>query len=989
LFCDLIDSTGHQYRMEAEDFAALLACYRRLAIDCVARHGGHVARLIGDGVLAYFGWPRGGGRDAEAAVSCALAIGEGIGLLDARETFATDRPVAVRMAVETGWVLVGNVAGSGGGHALEQGDVIGHAPNVAAKLQRLALPNGVVAGEATLALLGDRFEVEIVDSSALELPAPVRAARVLRRSPAGEALLRLGAGRDRLLLGRAEELAALMARWQEAAGGRGQVLLLSGEPGIGKSTLAAALVAAIQQAAGDRPPALLVLSCAAAMIDSALQPLAEPLRLLMDLPVGADAAEIERAAARLASRLGMPSGAIGLAATLGVTPAGLEPAALRNATFQALLELAGRLAADRPLLVLTEDLQWADPSTLDLLRLLGERAAGLPILLVGTHHAGWTPPWPDAAHLHHLPLAPLSSEAADALLAALDAGMEQEVRATIVARSEGNPFFMREFARSLAQEAAPAANGRRGRTAPRLPGSISQLLAARLDSAGAARFLVQFVSVVGRDVEAAFLALLADLPPPALEAELARLTALGILQRRGEGSAARIGFQHSLLAAASYEALTSQRRQTLHRRVAEALPQHDPAIRRSEPEVLARHLALAGESEAAAELFQAAAANALASAAFVESAAHARRALELAAQMAGETAQRARLSATVLLGEALSGTQGYASEAVHALFETANRIALELGGAADLMQPALRGLTAFYQLRGPLHRAYELGRRTVQVARQKGDALLLAEAERRWGWCRFCQGELEEARLLVESAMMRIERAQAARDEPPSPARVFADDTVVRGPVVLGLVAWFVEGDAAAIALAERLTAAARQFPQPMTAAYGLGFAAIIEQLCGRTAQAEACARRCGEIARGRSSPYWASLADTLRGWSAVAGGEMAGLTLLRQGVADYAATQSLIMYPYALMLRADAERAVGATETALATLQEAMACMEAIGAEVYRPLLQAARGRILMARDPAAAAQAWGEAREACRRQGALAQMRRVEQAAAEAPTG
>ncbi len=1095
LFCDLEDSTGHQYRMEPEDFAALLSGYRHLAFEAISRHGGHTARVIGDGVLAYFGWPRGGGRDAEAAVSCALAIGEAFAGLAEQLADATDRPLAVRMAVETGWVLVGNLANAGapaagaaaagvsgaggdgapgwqGGHALEQGDVIGHAPNVAARLQRLARPNGVVAGEATLALLGERFELEAVDTSDLALPAPVRAARVVRRAPGSEALLRLGIGQDRLLMGRDRELAFLLARWREVQAGRGQVVLISGDPGIGKSALAASLVAEVRAAPapGAAPPALLVLTCTQATRHSVLQPLAEPLRQLLEGPATAGSGEIAAAAARLAGRLAMPAGGGGIAATLGMAAPGLEPAALRTATFEAVLALAATLSRDRPLLVLAEDLQWADASTLEVLGLLAERLAGLAIMLVATHHAGWAPGWPPAANRHTLALAPLSGEAAAALLDAVGGGLDGEVRAAILARSEGNPFFVREFARNLAQErlaresqagaaqagaaqagatqagaiqagatqagatgagavqagakqadagragtdrpgmdgagmdgagmdragmdrarTAGAEAGLRGqappgparagrapaRAAPRLPGSISQLLAARLDSAGSARFLVQFISVVGRDVEPAFLALLSGLPQDELARELERLIGLGILAYRGEAPGGRVGFHHALLAAASYEALTSLRRQTLHRRVAEALPDYDPAIRSSEPEVLARHLALAGEDEAAGELFQAAAARALASAAFVESAAHARRALELAEGLAGEARARARLAGTVLLAEALSGTEGYASNAVHALFESANRIALELGGAADLMQPALRGLTAFYQLRGPLHRAYELGRRTVQVARLRGDALQLAEAERRWGWCRFCQGELEEARLLVESAMMRIERFQAGH-----PEAALVDDTAVRGPVVLGLVAWFVDGDAAATAMAGRLAERARAFPQPMTAAYGLGFAAVIEQLCGHPAEALSCAQHCGEIARGRSSPYWAAVADVIAGWCAVVAGEAPerGMTLLRRGVEDYAATQSLIMYPYALMLRADAERALGAADSALATLREALECAEAIGAGVYRSLLDAARAGLLMRADPPAAHAALARARSLCRQQGALAQLQRLD---------
>jgi class 3 adenylate cyclase len=965
LFCDLMDSTEHQYHMEPEDFASLLSIYRNSVFGIIRRHGGYVARVIGDGVLAYFGWPRGRGRDAEAAVSCALAISERIDRLGESGELPADTHVAVRIAVETGWVLVGNIDATGSrdtGGRIEEGDVVGYAPNVAARLQHLAPRNGVVVGEMTLPLLGGRFNLKPIDTSGINLPVPVQAAQVIGRSLAAKALQWLDEARNGPFVGREQEVCRLTACWEEVRAGRGQVVLVSGEPGIGKSRLAANLATSLKETAR-----IIVLTCSEAMIDTAFQPVLEQLHLAMGLTHDASADVLSAEAERLARRFELSTGADGIAAVLGVPSPHIPPPALRQAIFRALVELTVNLSSDRPLLLLVEDLQWADASTLMLLRQLSERLASTRIMLVATHRAGWHPEWPDAAYVHGMALMPLPFGAAAQLVEAVAGDRDKTLQTAIVERSDGNPFFIKEFARAM---------GNNGKGLQRLPGSISQLLAARLDSAGSARDLALYASALGREIDPDVLAELSGLSADVLGVELDRLLELDIMTRQGEGRAARFAFCHALLADAAYEALTMAHRQVLHRRIAGVLLLRNPSIGMSEPEVLGRHLALAGDAAAAAAMFHAAGTNTLRAAAFTESAAHARRSLDLATTLSGEARQRAELVATVLLGEALSGTHGYASDEAYTIFEAANRIALELGGAADL-QPAMRGLTAYYQIRGPLQRAHELGRRTVQVARISGDTLQLVEAERRWGWCRFCQGEFEEARLLVESAMRRLESFNAARSDNP-----VIDDTIVRGPVILALVAWLVDGDAEALGIADNIATLAKTFPRPMTAVYGLGFASFIQQLCGRPRSARELATFGGKIAQSHSNPYWTSLTDIVRGWSDVIEGTEAreGLERLNSGLQAYERTQSMILYPYALMLLAEAESALGASQAALNALQRGLQCAEAIGAEFYRPLLEAARGRILLNLDATAARDLFAKARAEAARQGANAHVRRID---------
>lgn len=967
LFCDMMDSSVQQYRMDPEQFAQLLVAYRSVVFDVVRRHGGHVARVIGDGILAYFGWPRASGHDAQAAVSCALEIGAAMPRLATLHGIQAVEEIGARMAIETGWVLVGAI-GAGDSFAdravePETDGVVGHAPNVAARLQRLAARNGVVVGEETLTLLGQRFELEPVDTTDLPLPAPVRAARILGRSLATDLLHRMASSDHAPLVGREEEREALWAAWQQAVQGRGQVVLLSGEPGMGKSRLAAGMATAVQNDAH-----LLAILCSASMTNSALQPLAEPIRLAAGLlPANAAADVVQAAAGRLVEGYGVKLGPDAIAALLGAPRQGLNPQDLRRATFEVLRTHIVRLAAERPLLLLVEDLHWADATTLDLLHHLSEVIGAHRVLLLATHRADAAIAWPEDRPALRLVLARLSDESAAGLLAEIGADLDAETRDSILRRADGNPFFLEEFARAVAGQGD-------GRT--RLPGSISQLLNARLDSVGPARDVAERVAAYGREIELPALRLLAEREGTTLEDELDMLLRSRIMTSRGDGNEARYTFRHALLAEAAYEALTRARRLALHQRIARMLEAHLPGIGTMEPEFLGHHCAHAGEHERAATLFRAASLNALSMAALGEAEGHARQGIGLAEQLTGDMRQRALLGATILLGESLSGRQGYASSEVRAVFERASRIALELGGTSE-MQPALRGLTAFYQIRGPLHRAHELGRRAVQVARVGKDPLVLADAERRWGWCRFCQGELDEARLLVESAVSRVERVAAAQDAP------LVDDTVVRGPGILALIAWLVDGRAAALELVADAASKAEQFPRPVGKCYSLGFASFVYQLCGEVQEAHRLASMSGEVASKHGNTYWLSLSDVVCGWADVMTTPQApeaGMALLRRGIAQYEATESNLLFPYALLLLAQGEHGGGQPEAALATLDKARGVAEEIGAQFYLPILGAERGQILLRQDRRLALETLGEARGWAIQQGALALVARID---------
>lgn len=930
LFLDMVDSTDQVFRLGAERFAEILGHYRSIVFDAVKRHGGIVARVIGDGVLAYFGWPRAGGRDAEAAVACALAISERISRQE------TNLKIPIRIAIETGWVLVGDIGADQNpeGNYERQG-VVGLAPHIAARLQRLAPPNGVIVGEGTLPLLGGRFLTKTADTTGLDLPVTVRAAHVLGEAGHGDPLGRLRAYRDRgPPIGRTEELAILRSRWRLARAGDGQAILLSGEPGIGKSRLLGAL---LDDVSGDSA-AVTTLFCSAVAKDSPFRPLNEPLRLIMGLDPDSPRTEVQTRAAAFARALGLNQDvtATALATLLGAPPADPPPpSALRRHILESLLALADRLSRDRPLLIVAEDIHWADDSTTELLRHIAEVANTRRLLLIVTYRSELVLAWPDRPHIYRLALGPLREDSAHYLASetaeALGATLDEPSRVMLVERAEGTPFFIEEFVRTIAGRALPSLP---------LPGSVAQLLASRLDALGPARSLGHLAAVIGREIPAGLLEQISGLSRDEFDAARDRLTDTGVMTRRGSGPATVLAFRHSLLADAAYHELQSSRRRMLHRQVAEAMRRIGRSDAGMEPAALARHFELAGESFEAATLFREAAAAASSSGGFVEAEAHARHSLQLADGLPEEIRSSAQLTALGVLGDALIATRGYADPEVQQTFERGARLALKVATARDLL-PVLRGLTSFYQVRGPLARARELSERVLQVARQIGEPLLIAQAERRYGWCRFCQGELGEARLLLETALSRQVAAGSSN------ADLAYDDATTLA--TLAWLDWLTDGEAAALERADRAAARAEISTRPLSATYAFGFSAIVHQLAGDYAGTRRLAERCREIAGTRNLVYWTAMADVLVCWTeAVGSGSSGGLVGVRDAVAAYRRTQSQVLAPYILGLLAESEHAVGTDGDAIAALDGARQVADAIGAHVFTPSLHLARGRVL-----------------------------------------
>lgn len=486
-------------------------------------------------------------------------------------------------------------------------------------------------------------------------------------------------------------------------------------------------------------------------------------------------------------------------------------------------------------------------------------------------------------------------------------------------------LFIEEFVRSIVDNRA---------SLDRPPGTIGQLLAARLDALGTAKPLAQMASVFGREAPVELLAELSDMPRSAFEAEVERLTASDVMVRQESGDKANLVFRHALLADAAYGAMQQPRRRALHRHVAWILRRVNPGLAETAPDILGRHYAEAGETAEAASLYRAAAQAMLDSGASAEAEGHARRVLELCESLPEKAPVAAAL---MLLGEALSAVRGYADPAVQEVYERGAKLALELGTLRELL-PALRGLTSYYQVRGPMARAYELGAQVLRVARMIDDPVVICLAEQRHGWCLMCMGRLAEAVAMMESAVRRYasmdaEQLQRAGQE----ERVLAQ---------LAWLDWLIHGRET---MHERAELAAKWVvgSRPVRAAYVLGMIAVAHQWAGDAAMVAHFAAQSGSIAREHGFAYWIAMADALSGWSLVTHDDIAGLAQLRQAVRDYDKTQGQVMLPYLLGLLAEAELRLGVRTAALAALDRADSVVAAIGAALYRAPLLRLRARL------------------------------------------
>ena len=728
MFCDLVGSTELSSQLDPEDLRDVIGAYHRCVADTVGRFAGFVAKYMGDGVLVYFGYPSAHEDDAERAVRAGLVVIEAVGRLPA------PKPVNVRLGVASGLVVVGDLIGKGS--AQEQA-VVGETPNLAARLQGMAQPATLVIADSTRRQVGGLFDVRDLGQQALKgFPGAARVWQVLGESSIVSRFEALRS-RETPLVGRDEELALLLRRWDQAKACEGRVVLLSAEPGIGKSRL----VEALRERIAGEPHRWLGYFCSPHHSESALHPIIGQLERAADFERDDGTAAKWRKLALLlaadgaADDMALLSDLLSLPAEPGAAALDLTPQQKKERTFEALLRELEVLARQQPVLMVFEDLHWMDPTSRELLDRVVARVEHLAVLLIATFRPEFQPPWVGQAHVTMLALSRLGRRDGAApvqRLAASAAALPAEIVDEIVERSDGVPLFLEEVTKVVLEAAAGTAPGAvaaiPGARAA-VPATLQASLLARLDRLGpAAREIAQTGAAIGRDFSYDLIAAVVPRNKTKTLAALDRLVAAGLLFRLGAPPAADYQFKHALVQDTAYETLLRGPRQVLHGRIAAAIEAHVPDRAAREPEILAYHLSEAGQFERAAVLWRTAGKQAVRRAANREAISHFQRALALVERQPEATDRwRAELAILTQLAPTMMGVHGWSAPQAGEVVERAAEIGRRLENSPDIA-PAIANLWLFNLSRGRIDRAEEISADLFRMARALDDNDILLQA---------------------------------------------------------------------------------------------------------------------------------------------------------------------------------------------------------------------------------------------------------------------
>ncbi|MET0943704.1 MAG: adenylate/guanylate cyclase domain-containing protein, partial [Mesorhizobium sp.] len=750
MFTDLVGSTALSTTLDPEDLRSVIGAYHKCVAETVARFDGFVARYMGDGVLIYFGYPHAHEDDAERAVRAGLATIEAIGNLGIQE------PLRVRIGVATGLVVVGDLVGAG--EAQERG-VVGETPNLASRLQGIAEPNTVVIAEGTRRLLGNLFELQDLRPKDLKgIAAPTRAWVALRASSVESRFEALHATGLTALVGREEELELLLRRWARAKTGEGQVVLIAGEAGIGKSRLTAAL---LERLAGE-PHTRLRYVCSPQHTDSALYPIIGQMERAAGL---AHDDTLQARLDKLDTLLAQTSTSIGDASLFaemlslpndGRYPAlQLTPQQHRQRTFEALISQLEALTRQSPVLIIFEDAHWTDPTSLEAFGRVVARIQTLRALMIVIFRPEFDPPWIGRPHVTAMTINRLTKRQVGAMIDGvvgnklLPAGIRQD----IIERTDGIPLFVEEMTKAVLEAEGQGAVERTIAVVPSpawaVPASLHASLMARLDRLGPAKEVAQIGAAIGREFSHALLAAVVRMPEAELGSVLDRLIQAGLLFKLGSPPNATYLFKHALVRDASYGTLLREPRRAFHARIAEAVESQFAETAESQPERLAHHCTEAGLIEKAAALWGKAGQRSLARSALVEATVQLTRALSQIATLPGTPALRGdQIKLQVALVNALMHTKGHAAPETIASLDRARAF---IEQAESLGEPPEDPLLLFSVLYGFWVANYigfnsdallDLATECLALAEKRGTMVPLMLGHRLMGTSLMCTGAL-------------------------------------------------------------------------------------------------------------------------------------------------------------------------------------------------------------------------------------------------------
>jgi class 3 adenylate cyclase/predicted ATPase len=940
MFCDLVGSTALAARLDLEDFRKVILAYNACATDVIRKYGGNIARYAGDGLLVYFGYPHAGEDNAEQAMRAGLELVDAVMRLHSE----VGVELQVRIGIATGVVVVGDLFGS------EQA-ALGDTPNLAARLQTHAQPNAVVIDDVSYGLAAGHFHYRDLGPWSVKGRAePVQVWQVLRTSRAASRFEATHKVKPPSLFGRTEEMEVLLHEWRNAIRGEGRTVILTGEPGIGKSHITLAL----EEHLRSEPHITLRYFCSVHHANAALFPIVAQLERAARFERSDSAIEKLSKLQVLAARSIADNDHVAVLANLLALPAAngcrsnqLSPQERKEKTSAALLAQLEGLAMQQPVYIIFEDIHWIDPSSLELLTIVVERVPHLRVLLLLTARPEFAPPWPNYPHVTTIPLTRLDRRHGTTLVeqVAGERELPKEVMDEILARTDGVPLFIEELTKTLL-EAGVLHEGRNRHELSSehlnaIPKTLHGSLIARLDRLGRSREIAQIGAVIGREFSYELLLALVATPEPALRTALDRLVASGLVYRKSRPHNVYV-FKHALVRDAAESMLLRDRRRQLHDTIARVLEERFPELTEAQPELVAHHYREANNVAKAVSYLALAGSRALSRSALTEARAHVTQALQLISGLPEDDGRRRdELQLRIALARTLLEQKGYADQQVGDAYAKA----LDLSKRVDeprVHLASLYGLWAHNYIGGNPEAMLERARDFLASAEEQNEGGAILVGHRLVGTSHLIKGNITDASEALRQALIRYDSDEHGANSPigQSLRARFGQDI---GVTIYSYRSWALwlsgqaaECEKAAQAALERSQALKHDNQSRFYALWHAGMAYVL--LRNRDKVAETGSTLTA-LASDRELPYWQALGKFLCGWRATdTGRPKDAIDLLHEGLRLWAQTGSRIFRPICLAFLADAYASANEPSLAHNTFEKAVSIASETGERWAEP---------------------------------------------------
>ncbi|KPJ91588.1 MAG: hypothetical protein AMJ53_11330 [Gammaproteobacteria bacterium SG8_11] len=866
LFCDLVGSSTLSEEIDPEELREIMRHYRNTCDEVVRKYKGYVAQYLGDGILVYFGYPTAHEDDASRAVQTGLELIRGIAKLNHRLKQESDVSLSIRLGIHTGLVVVGEISDGD-----KRSMALGETPNIAARLQGLATPDSIVISAITYRLCQNYFECTCLGDHKLKgFSRPFTLYQAVKERDHRENFIT--GSKQTPLIGREQESALLLDRLEQAKQGVGQVVLLSGEAGIGKSRLAQF----VKESISDEPHMLLEVNGSPYYQNSYLHGATQLIRRHLTLTGKSDEEKIlilERLFKRFNLR---PKDKVPFFADLLSIPLPKDryqeiqytPVQKKQKTLETFLTMAMAIAAKKPLIIIVEDLHWIDPTSLDLIGMFIDQVPTTSAFILLTYRMEYTPTWTPRSHMTQISVNRLTRDQTAKMIQWLGNNKElpKELVREITNKTDGTPLFVEELTKMvLESDLLIETKDSYKLTSPiaslAIPSSLQDSLMARLDRLGPNKELAQLSATLGREFSYRLLKAVAKPSETQFDNRLAHLVYSELLYQRGIPPEATYTFRHALVHELAYQSLLKKTRQQYHYHIAKTLLDQFPELITESPEVMAHHCAEAGDYQEALKYWLAAGKKAIKRSANTDAIVHLNKALSVLKQLPESVGTvEYELAIQASLGLAYMLSKGYAAPEVEKAYARANSLCKTIGETTSTF-PVLCGLWEYFVVRGQLSTAEDLSKQLLQIAKQNADPILTDEAQRAMGGTLFWQGQLETAFKYLQNG----QRSAANHPVKRISTQIYSQDTEVASLSNLACVLWLLGKPDQALEKATQAIKLAQQLSHPFSIAYAHTFCTFVHQLRGDDFAMKKQAEVLISISDTYEFAYWRTIGKMLR----------------------------------------------------------------------------------------------------------------------------